>query len=273
MTVTGALPAGAGLPVLEVLQGGAGGRSRRAVLKLDGAGAGVDQQARILEAAEGHGYVRLLDHDPARGAMLLERLGPTLAETTPDPVAQTDVLAGLLEQAWELPLEVGASFAPDQKARSLLELVEAAPDQVASSRHGAVLSRARELALSLAASPAPRQVVVHGDPHASNALAREGAQVLIDPDGFRCEPEYDAGVVLRDHQQWIDDLERAEGAGAGRRWHTELVGRLARRLELEPERIAAWAHLERVTTGIHLGRLGYAEESEAWLRTAARVLT
>jgi streptomycin 6-kinase len=266
---------GAGLPVLEVVRrpGTADGSPRPAVLKFGDTGSDIVQQARILAAAAGVGYVRLLDQDVARGAVLLERLGPMLWQTTPDPAAQTDVLGDLLLQAWELPLQVGEPFAPDQKARSLLALVDGGLADDALTVHRPVLERARTLARELISSPSARQVVVHGDPHASNALQRgEEEHVLIDPDGFLCEPEYDAGVALRDHQQIIDDLDRTEGDGAGRRWHAGLIDRSARRLELDPGRIAAWAHLERVTTGIYLGRLGYSAESGAWLRTAQRIL-
>lgn len=115
--------------------------------------------------------------------------------------------------------------------------------------------------------------MVHGDPHSLNALQRaaDGRHVLIDPDGFCCEREYDAGVVLRDLAGPISHLERTEGPGAGRRWHAELTRTVAQRLDLDAGRVAAWALLERVTTGVHLGRLGYAEESTAWLGLAARM--
>lgn len=277
LEVVRAYPAGAGIPALEVVRRGEQGGSRPAVLKFGDQGADVAQQARVLEAAAGQGYVRLLDHDPQRGAILLERLGETLGATVPEPVRQVELLGELLLQAWELPLAAGAPFRPGQKASSLLTLVDdalAAPEV----RHQAVLERGRELALELAARPSSRQVVVHGDPHPGNALARVGARrkseayALIDPDGFCGEPEYDAGVVLRDHRELIDELDRSEGAGAGRRRHADLVVRLSRQLELDPERVAAWAHLERVTTGIYLGMLGWHDEGEAWLRTAQRVL-
>lgn len=264
---------GAELPVLEVHSPAMG----PAVLKLGGHGADHAQQVRILQAADGRGYVRVLDHAEDLGAVLLERLGPALWASVPDPVAQSLILAELLPATWELPASVGAPFTPAQKAQSLLDLVDGA---LAGTREGHgdgqadrdVFERARALALALIADPSPRQVVLHGDAHPGNVLRRGAEQVFIDPDGFLGEPEYDVGVALRDHQQVIDDLDRREGAGAGRRWHARLVAELAQRLELDADRVAAWAMLERVTTGIHLGRLGWLEESQAWLRTAQRML-
>lgn len=48
-------------------------------------------------------------------------------------------------------------------------------------------------------------------------------------------------------------------------------GRASCGAELDRERVAAWAFVERVTTGVWLGRLGYAEEGASWLATAARL--
>ncbi|GAA4530040.1 hypothetical protein GCM10023160_30260 [Brachybacterium paraconglomeratum] len=286
LTVVRTFADGAELPVLEVH----GRTTGPAVLKLGGHGSDHAQQVRILRAADGNGYVRVLEQADDLGAVLLERLGPSLWASVPDPVAQSLTLADLLPTTWELPVAVGTPFTPTQKATSLLALVDGALESLLANGvlegasggvlEGAgggqgereVLERARALALELIAAPSPRQVVLHGDPHPGNVLRRGPEHVFIDPDGFLGEPEYDVGVALRDHQQVIDDLDQREGVGAGRRWHAALVVQLAERLELDAERIAAWAALERVTTGIHLGNLGWTEESAAWLRTAQRML-
>lgn len=271
LTVVGAHTDGAELPVLAV-HGRALGP---AILKLGGHGSDLSQQVRLLRAAGGHGYVRVLDAAEDLDAVLLEELGDPLHRSLPDPVAQSHALAALLTATWELPASVGAPQAPEQKAASLLAIVEEALNDPARTPGGAdadLLERARSLAADLRDDPSTVQVVVHGDPHTGNALRRGDEHVLIDPDGFLAEREYDAGVVLRDHQRRIDELDRTEGVGAGRRWHAQLAREISTRLGLEPERVLAWAHLERVTTGLHLGRLGWQEESAAWLRTARRVL-
>ncbi|MGO1225469.1 aminoglycoside phosphotransferase family protein [Brachybacterium sp. AOP42-C2-15] len=302
LTVVRTFADGAELPVLEVH----GRTTGPAVLKLSGHGSDHAQQVRILQAADGRGYVRVLEQADDLRAVLLERLGPSLWASVPDPVAQSLALADLLPTTWELPVAVGAPFTPAQKATSLLALVDGAlesglaNDVLEGASGGAlerasggvlegagggvlggvgiepgereVLERARALALELIADPSPRQVVLHGDPHPGNVLRRGPEHVFIDPDGFLGEPEYDLGVALRDHQRVIDDLDHREGVGAGRRWHARLVAQLAERLELDAERTAAWAGLERVTTAIHLAKLGWAEESRAWLRTAQRML-
>ena len=266
LTVVRAFTEGAELPVLEVC-----GRSwGPAVLKLGGHGSDHAQQVRVLRAADGRGYVRVLDHCEEHEATLLELLEAPLHATAHGAEDEMGVLADLLPVTWSLPLAVGLPLGSAGKAASLLALVEGAPAALAD-RHRGTLEAARDLALDLAGSPSPRQVVLHGDPHPGNVLGRGTGHVFIDPDGIVGEPEYDAGVVLRDHQRMIEERERHE-PGAGRRRLAELTARLARRLELDADRIAAWALLERVATGIHLHALGWRDEGESWLRTASLLL-
>jgi streptomycin 6-kinase len=266
LTVVRAFTEGAELPVLEVRTRSSG----PAVLKLGGHGSDHAQQVRLLRAADGSGYVRVLDHSEEHEATLLERLGAPLHATAHDVEDEVDVLADLLPVTWELPLSVGLPLGSAGKAASLLALVEGAPAAL-TDHHRGTLEAARGLALELAGSPSPRQVVLHGDPHPGNVLGRGAEHVFIDPDGFVGEPEYDAGVMLRDHQRMIEVRERHE-SGAGRRRLADLTVRLARRLELDADRMAAWALLERVTTGVHLHSLGWRREAEAWLRTARLLL-
>ena len=102
LTVVRAFTEGAELPVLEVR-----GRSwGPAVLKLGGHGSDHAQQVRVLRAADGRGYVRVLDHSEEHEATLLERLGVPLHATVRRAEDEVDVLAGLLPMTWALPLPV-----------------------------------------------------------------------------------------------------------------------------------------------------------------------
>lgn len=258
---------GVGLPVLEVRRG-----EELAAVKFDDAGTDLPQQVRVMAAAQGRGYVRVLDHAEDLGAALLERLGPSLAQTTPDGLDQVQVLVDLLEKAWDLPHAVASPDQPGEKANQLLAIIET---ELAEGgwvlRHGSSLDRAARLARELVDDPLPELVVAHGDPHSLNALRRGAGpeHAFIDPDGFLCEREYDVGVVLRDLMIEIDDLERSEGAAAAGRWHQAQVTRVSNQLGLDSDRVSAWAYTERVCTGIWLHRLGFEDEAEHWLATAA----
>ena len=99
-------------------------------------------------------------------------------------------------------------------------------------------------------------VVLHGDAHPGNTLLvtapRDGApagHVFVDPDGFRGDPAYDAGVVLRD---WSRHLTGPDASTTLRGW-CDLV---AERAEVDPARVWAWSFLERVSTGLYVTSFG-----------------
>src|SRR5262249_56235086 len=66
----------------------------------------ANRELRTLRAANGRGYVRLLQHDAASGAMLLERLGPQLAQLERPVEKQIEIICSTLRQAW-MPLPSG----------------------------------------------------------------------------------------------------------------------------------------------------------------------
>ncbi len=256
---------GVGLPVLEVRRGGA-----PAAVKFDDAGTDLTQQVRVMTAANGRGYCRVLDRAEDIGSALLERLGPSLARTVPDGVAQVEVLVDLLEPAWELPLAVAQDEQLGEKASQLLAIVETEVADAGWVRaHTRAFAHAAALARELVAAPLTDRVVVHGDAHSLNVLQRPlSGYAFIDPDGFLCEPEYDAGVALRDLMAELESLARTEPPSAVRSWHRAQVARVAARLGLDADRVEAWAFVERVCTGVWLHRLGFLEEGERWLRSA-----
>lgn len=99
------------------------------VLRADGSGAVLKvplpepdpgRHAAALRSADGHGYVRLLEADPATGALLLERLGPSLDHAGLGTEDQLDALAATLLRAWRTParppLDKAASLAAGIRA-------------------------------------------------------------------------------------------------------------------------------------------------------------
>ena len=82
-----------------------------------------------LDVAGGRGYVRLLDHDLPRRAMLLEPLGMPMNRTGYKPDRQLATVAAVLPQIWALPLDHRShanqhwAGEPVDKAASLLEPV------------------------------------------------------------------------------------------------------------------------------------------------------
>lgn len=262
LEVEGWFAGGAGTPTLAVVttEGTAG------VLKLDRPGT-LDTAARVMRAANARGYARVLAWDPHRGALLTERLGHTAWAEAPTLDQQGPLIARVLADAWQVPLDSGSPF-PRKASQLLASLAELGPRY--GTGHVDALAHAARCATELAASEQP-EVVCHGDPHAGNVLRRGAQWALIDPDGFVGERAYDLGVVLRDGCREIAAAE-ASAAGSGRALLCQACHDLAERAQADPERVWRWAFLERVTTGLYLRWHGYAEESATFLSTASMLV-
>lgn len=240
--------------------------------------AGERQVPEVLAAAEGRGYVRLHAYDPVTGTLLLERLGEQLERTPLPPEDKILLLADTLLLAWRLdPAEpadlsgrtrrAGGGGTVD-KAVDLAAMVRDLDTRLGHPTDPAVLRAALDQAEALAGWTGPT-VVVHGDPHPANLLrapdGRGSGWVLVDPDGFRCDPAYDAGVVLRD---WSTHLRGPDARRTLRAW----TGLVAARTGLDADRIWAWAYLERVSTGLFVTSLGAERLGRPFLESARGLL-
>jgi streptomycin 6-kinase len=139
-----------------------------------------DEEAKALTLWDGDGAVRLLRHDRARRALLLERAvpGDDLA-ALPDEEA-TAVAVDVARRLWR-PARAPFRWIGDWVPRWLdLEL-------------GPLTPLARELYASLEVG---RDVLVHGDFHHHNILRSARGFLAIDPKPMLGEPEYDVPSFL-----------------------------------------------------------------------------
>ncbi len=227
---------------------------RPAVLKLALDGAAFEAELHTLLAAEGQGYAEVLAHDLRRGAVLMERLGPQLAELGLPVDAQIGHICATLRDAWrELPRGI-AVMDGAAKARHLAALVEGARRE-AGERTVAFALRCAEMR-ERAFDPA-RAVLAHGDAHAWNTLAVPGGTgfKLVDPDGVFVEPEYDLAIPMR---EWSAELLAGDTVALAR----ARCAALAALTGLDPHAIWQWGFLERVSTGLLGLQLGIAEGAE-----------
>ena len=259
---------GLGVPVVAVDADGT-----PAVLKIEQAGPGFTAQVATLEAGHGRGYAAVLASDAPRGAVLLERLGPSLASSRLPAVTQVDHLAATLRLAWEVPVSLAPEVtAGEDKAAELAGIARRFRRGDDEERWGAALDRAHELARHLSATRDPaRDVLCHGDPHPGNALQANGIPryKLVDPDGFRCEPEYDVGVTLRDFSR---EVLASRDHSLARERHEALCAHAAELTGTDPERVGQWAFVERVTTGLYLRWFDDDEAAETFLDAATVLL-
>jgi streptomycin 6-kinase len=196
----------------------------------------------VLRLTAGEGCVQLLRGDASRGALLLERLGPSMHDLGL-PIAQRhDLLADVAACVWRpapgVDLPTGA-----EKAAWLADYIAttwADLDRPCSER--AVANALACAERRRVAHDDARAVLVHGDVHEWNALQTiDGSSYkLVDPDGLLAEPEYDLGIVMRE-----DAVELLADDDPHDRAH-----RLARRTGCEPVAIWEWGVVERVSTGL-----------------------
>jgi streptomycin 6-kinase len=217
----------------------------------------------VLRLAGGDGCVRLLRHDTARGALLLERLGRPLVELGLPIRRRHEILLAAARQVWRPAPGSGLPTGAAKAARLAARIVR---DWEALGRPCSERAVAHAVACAErrgAAHDDERAVLLHGDVHQWNALqaarAAEGF-VLVDPDGLLAEPEFDLGVLMREDQAELltgDPWERA-------RW-------LAARTGLDATAIGEWGAAERVSNGLLLHAIALEPHARDSLAAAERI--
>ena len=222
------------------------------------------EQARheitALRLAGGRGCVRLLRADPARGALLLERLGPSLYELGYPIAVRHEILVACAEQVWRAPAGCGLPTGAD-KARWLAGFIAATWEELGRPCSERAVDHALACAARrLAAHDDERAVLVHGDVHQWNALRAGCGFKLVDPDGLRAEAEYDLGILMREDPRELMENDPRDRS----RW-------LARRCGLDQTAIWEWGVVERVSTGLLATRIGLQPVGSQMLAAAGRL--
>ncbi len=196
-------------------------------------------EATALRLAGGVGCVRLLREDARRGAMLLERLGPSLYDLALPLARRHEILCTVAAQVWRPAPGCGLPTGAD-KGRWLVDFIQTTWEKLARPCSERSVDHALECAARrIAAHDDERAVLVHGDVHEWNALAAGDGFKLVDPDGLLAEAEYDLGILMRE-----DPVELLQGDPRMR------VRALARRTGLDADAIWEWGVVERVSTGL-----------------------
>jgi streptomycin 6-kinase len=193
----------------------------------------------VLRLAGGQGCAELLRADEGRGAMLLERLGPSMYRLGLPLQQRHHLLTMAASRIWRPAPDAGLPTGAE-KGRWLIDFITStweALDRPCSERtvdHALACAERR-----IAAHDDRRAVLVHGDVHEWNALRSADGYKLVDPDGLLAEAEYDLGILMRE-----DPVELLLDDPFDRALHlADLSG-------LDPTRIWEWGVVERVSTGL-----------------------
>jgi streptomycin 6-kinase len=223
-------------------------------------GAVDDHEASVLRLADGDGCPILYRDDPPRGALLMERLGPSMFALGLPYEQRLPILCDAASRIWRRAADSGLPTGAE-KAAWLSEFITATwaeldePCARRTVEHAVACAERRR-----AAHDDERAVLVHGDVHQWNALQAGDGFKLVDPDGLLAEAEYDLGVMLREDP----DEPLAADTTATARW-------MAARHGLDAVAIWEWGVVERVSTGLVTTKIGLQPVGRQMLALADRI--
>jgi streptomycin 6-kinase len=224
-------------------------------------GGGIDDhEATVLRLAGGEGCPILYQDDADRGALLMERLGPSMFALALPYEQRLPALCDAAARIWRpaADIELPTTTA---KAAWLTEFVTAKwetlghPCAERTIEH-AVACGQRRLTAGLPELP----LLLHGDVHQWNALRAGDGFKLVDPDGLVGDAEYDLGVILREDP----DEPLAADPMATARWMADRHG-------LDATAIWEWSVIERVSTGLVATEIGLQPVGRQLLALADRL--
>lgn len=213
-------------------------------------------EVAALEVFDGHGAVRLLDHEAARGMLLLERImpGTLLYEVQRDPAA-TGTAATLMRQLWRTPPVEHSCLALTVWFRAFERFRQQFGDGNGPFPAG-LIARAERTFVALNSS-SQQSVILHGDLHHGNILfSADKGWLAIDPKGLCGDPGYEVGTfMLNQLPVGATDAETLD----------VMAQRLlifADELQMERARLARWAFCHAV-----LSALWSLEDGDDWRAT------
>ncbi|MCU1389158.1 MAG: hypothetical protein JWL72_2496, partial [Ilumatobacteraceae bacterium] len=159
------------------------------------------RSVRAHELAAGRGCAELLAHDASAPAMLLERLGPNLADLGLTVPQILEALTTTLRSFWRpVALDEGLRTG-QQQARWLAGYISSTWSELGQPCERSVIDMALELCDRRIASFDPtKAVLVHGDAHGWNTLdAGGGTYKFVDVEGLCSEREHDLSVAMREY--------------------------------------------------------------------------
>lgn len=229
----------------------------------------------VLERAGGNGLATLFRSDQRRGAMLIERLGPSLFDLSQVGPGLTlkqrhRIQCRVAARVWQpvpaaVVLPTGA-----EKATWLIDYITAAWDQLGQPCSTQAIDHAMACAQRrLDAHNADTATLVHGDVNDWNVLRTldRSDYKLIDPDGLVAEPEYDLGVIMReDPLELLAEVEPMNRAHRLAEWAQEHTA-----LPIDPVKVWEWGVVERVSTGLMATEINLQPIGRQMLATADKL--
>lgn len=184
-----------------------------------------------LRAWGGEGAVRLLQADPHRSVLLLERAHAGQDLTTLPVLEACEVVAGLYRRLHR-PAIPQLDLLSAHSARWADELAALRLDRLVPRRY---VDQGVALARDFASDPAAAGTLLHTDLHSENVLAADREPwLVIDPNPLSGDPAYEVAPMLEN--RWNE----AAATGSLRQAVLARMFTLVDAAELDEERVRAW---------------------------------
>ncbi|WP_059011624.1 aminoglycoside phosphotransferase family protein [Streptomyces specialis] len=213
-----------------------------AALKICAPAASAALEEAALRRWDGHGAVRVLRAAPAEGALLLERVRGEMALRAPPDAKAMLAAVPAVRKLWVEPGE-GHPF-PSVAERTGARAAGLRADSPPEAR--ALIDEALRLRAELLAG-SDEELLLHGDFRQGAVLASDAERapwLAVGPEPVVGERAYDLARLVPDR---LPDLVAAPGAAALAR---RRVARLADAVDVDQERLRAWALVRAVESGV-----------------------
>lgn len=225
------------------------------------------RSVRALQLADGRGCVTLLAHDPSVPAVLLERLGPSVADQGATVPQILEAVTDTLLTFWRPLASPEGLPTGNEAAQWLARFIEQTWHELDRPCERAVITRALDLCERRAAAFDMRHaVLVHGDAHGWNTLAAgDGTHKFIDIEGLCSMREHDLAIPMREYNEPLL-------AGSTAALVRARAAYLAERCGADEHAVWEWGFIERVSTGLSNVRDFEGDGGAMFLEVARRCL-
>ena len=192
-------------------------------------------EAEAMRLLSGPGVARLLEIDPEREVMLLERLvpGTMLARLVPEQDERaTSILVAVMRQIWR-PAPAEHHFPTVERWGKGLARLRARYGGGCGPFPKHLVEEAEAMFAELSASAGP-PMLLHGDLHHENVLSAGADWRAIDAKGVVGDPGYETGLLFYNPMPRLFQVPNLRKLLARR------VDQLAEELEMERARIRGW---------------------------------
>ena len=212
-----------------------------AVLKVTVPSLGLLNEIEALRVFDGNGAVKLLDADPDKGVLLLERLQPgTMLSSIEDDERATSIVVEVMRLLLR-PVYIEHPFPTvGERAEDMKKMREHFGGGCGPFPSGLV--ETAEALFSELVGSMSELVLLHDDLHHGNILlsAERNSWLSIDPKGLLGEREYEVGAMLRNPMPKLLTQPQPERILARR------LDQLSEELEFDRDRLLGWGLAQAV---------------------------